>query len=136
MQVGASSLANSLFGSGPLGDLGQIGKTDSARSTPPGAADLAATKAEAAKVRQQSDLEQIRDKGVYAWAQEQKLAKLKEKIRAEVIAERGGSTDLAAIEGEVARRLQEAMGQALKTEASDAARRGEPARPMIIDISV
>ena len=136
MQVGASSLANSLFASNPLGALGQIGKTDSARSTPPSAADQAATKAEAAKVRQQSDLEQIRDKGIYAWAQEQKLAKLKEKIRAEVIAERGGSIDLAAIEGEVARRVQEAMGEALKAQASDAARRGEPPKPMIIDISV
>ncbi len=136
MQVGASSLANSLFGSNPLGALGQIGKTDSARSTPSSTAELAATKAEAAKVRQQSDLEQIRDKGIYAWAQEQKLAKLKEKIRAEVIAERGGSTDLAAIEGEVARRVQEAMGETLKAQASDAARRGEPAKPMIIDISV
>lgn len=136
MQVGASSLANSLFASNPLGALAQIGKTDSARSTPPSAADQAATKAEAAKVRQQSDLEQIRDKGIYAWAQEQKLAKLKEKIRAEVIAERGGSIDLAAIEGEVARRVQEAMGEALKAQASDAARRGEPPKPMIIDISV
>lgn len=136
MQVGASSLANSVFGSDPLGAVGQIGKTDSARSTPPSAAELAATKAEAAKVRQQSDLEQIRDKGIYAWAQEQKLAKLKEKIRAEVIAERGGSTDLAAIEGEVARRVQEAMEEALKAQVSDAARRGEPAKPMIIDISV
>ena len=94
MQVGASSLANSLFASDPLSALGQVGKTDSARSTPPSAADLAAQKAEAAKIRQQSELEQIRDKGIYAWAQEQKLAKLKEKIRAEVIAERGGSTDL------------------------------------------
>lgn len=136
MQVGASSLANSVFGSDPLGAVGQIGKTDSARSTPPSAAELAATKADAAKVRQQSDLEQIRDKGIYAWAQEQKLAKLKEKIRAEVIAERGGSTDLAAIEGEVARRVQEAMEEALKAQVSDAARRGEPAKPMIIDISV
>ncbi|MES3027446.1 MAG: hypothetical protein V4820_06310 [Pseudomonadota bacterium] len=136
MQVGASSLANSLFASDPLSALGQVGKTDSARSTPPSAADLAAQKAEAAKVRQQSELEQIRDKGIYAWAQEQKLAKLKEKIRAEVIAERGGSTDLAAIEGEVARRVQEAMEAALKAEVSDAARRGEAPKPMIIDISV
>jgi len=136
MQVGASSLANSLFAPNPLGALGQIGNTDSARSTSPSPADQAATKADAAKARQQSDLEQIRDKGIYAWAQEQKLAKLKEKIRAEVIAERGGSTDLAAIEGEVARRVQEAMGEALKAQASDAARRGEPPKPMIIDISV
>lgn len=136
MQVGASNLASSLFSSDPLGALGQVGKTDSARSTPPSAADLAAQKAEAARVRQQSDLEQIRDKGIYAWAQEQKLAKLKEKIRAEVITERGGSTDLAAIEGEVARRVQEAMGEALKAQASDAAKRGEAPKPMIIDISV
>ena len=136
MQVGRSTLANSLLATDPMAALGQVGKSDSAKSTQPSAAELAAQKAEAAKVRQQSDLEQIRDKGIYAWAQEQKLEKLKEKIRAEVMAERDGTTDVAAVEGEVARRVKEAMEETLKAEATVAAKRNEPARPMIIDISV
>ena len=44
--------------------------------------------------------------------------------------------DPATIESEVARLVKEAMEQALKTEAAEAAKRGEPAKPMIIDISV
>jgi len=136
MQVGKTTLANSLLAINPLATLGQVRKPDSASSTQPSAAELAAQKAEAAKVRQQSDLKQIRDTGVYAWAQEQKLEKLKEKIRAEVTAERHGITDVAAVEGEVARRVKEVMEETLKAEATVAAKRNEPARPMIIDISV
>ena len=44
--------------------------------------------------------------------------------------------DPATIDSEVARLVKEAMEQALKTEAAEAAKRGEPAKPMIIDISV
>lgn len=136
MQVGKTTVANSLLAINPLAILGQVRKPDSAKPTQPSDAELAAQKAEAAKVRQQSDLEQIRGKGVYAWAQEQKLEKLKEKIRAEVMAERTGTTDVAAVEREVARRVREAMEETLKTEATVATKRNEPARPMIIDISV
>lgn len=135
MQVGETTVANSLLAISPLAILGQVRKPDSVKPTQP-SAELAAQKAEAAKVRQQSNLEQIRGKGVYAWAQEQKLDKLKEKIRAEVMAERDGTTDVAAIEKEVARRVKEAMEETLKAEATVAAKRNEPARPMIIDISV
>ena len=135
MQVGKSTLANSLLATDPLAALGQVGKSDSAKSTQPSAAELAAQKAEAAKVRQQSDLEQIRDKGIYAWAQEQKLEKLKEKIEAEVRSA-NPDADPATIDSEVARLVKDAMEQALKTEAAEAAKRGEPAKPMIIDISV
>ena len=132
MQVGSSSLANGLFSTDTLSKIGQLGKTDSAK---PSAAAEAARKAELAKSSQRAVLDEIREKGIYAWAQEQKLEKLKEKIEAEVRSA-NPDADPATIESEVARLVKEAMEQALKTEAAEAAKRGEPAKPMIIDISV
>lgn len=132
MQVGNSSLANSLFSADSLSNFGQVGKTDSAK---PSAAAQAELKAKAAKSAQRATLDEIREKGIYAWAQEQKLEKLKEKARAEVMAS-NPDADPATIESEVARLVKEAMEQALKTEATESAKRGEPAKPMIIDISV
>ena len=137
MYVDKSSLATSLFGAGSMGAIGQVGKIDSAKSTDgtPSAADAAAKRDEAAKLAQREALAQIREKGLYAWAQEQKLEKLKEKIRAQVMEANPGA-DPATIENEVARQVKEAMEQTLKAEADEAAKRGEPARPMIIDISI
>lgn len=132
MQVGSSSLANGLFSTDTLSKTGQLGKTDSAK---PSAAAEAARKAELSKSAQRAVLDEIREKGIYAWAQEQKLEKLKEKIEAEVRSA-NPDADPATIESEVARLVKEAMEQALKTEAAESAKRGEPAKPMIIDISV
>jgi anti-sigma28 factor (negative regulator of flagellin synthesis) len=132
MQVGSSSLANSLFSTDTLSKIGQLGKTDSAK---PSAAAEAARKAELSKSSQRAVLDEIREKGIYAWAQEQKLEKLKEKIEAEVKSA-NPDADPATVENEVARLVKEAMEQALKTESAEAAKRGEPAKPMIIDISV
>lgn len=132
MQVGSSSLANGLFSTDTLSKIGQLGKTDSAK---PSAAAEAARKAELSKSAQRAVLDEIREKGIYAWAQEQKLEKLKEKIEAEVRSA-NPDADPATIESEVARVVKEAMEQALKTEAAESAKRGEPAKPMIIDISV
>jgi hypothetical protein len=132
MQVGSSSLANSLFSTDPLSKIGQVGKTDSAK---PSAAAEAELKAMAAKSAQRATLDEIREKGIYAWAQEQKIEKLKEKIEAQVKSA-NPDADPATVESEVARLVKEAMEQALKTEATEAAKRGEPAKPMIIDISV
>ena len=132
MQVGSSNLVDGLFATDTLSKIGQLGKTDSAK---PSAAAEAARKAELAKSSQRAVLDEIREKGIDAWAQEQKLAKLKEKIEAEVRSA-NPDADPATIESEVARLVKEAMEQALKTEAAEAAKRGEPAKPMIIDISV
>ena len=132
MQVGGSNLANSLFSTDTLSKIGQLGKTDSAK---PSAAAEAARKAELSKSSQRAVLDEIREKGIYAWAQEQKLEKLREKIEAEVKSA-NPDADPATVESEVARLVKEAMEQALKTEAAESAKRGEPAKPMIIDISV
>ena len=134
MQVGNSTLANSLFASNPLGGAGPLGNTDSAK--PASAAELAAQKAEESKARQKATLDEIRQKGIYTWAQEQKLEKLREKIEAQVKAELGDDADPVVIEGEIARRVKEALEKTLKAESETAAERDEPAKPMIIDISV
>lgn len=132
MQVGSSGLVDGLFSTDTLSKIGQLGKSDSAK---PSAAAEAELKAKAAKAAQRAQLDEIREKGIYAWAQEQKLEKLKEKIEAEVKSA-NPDADPATVESEVARLVKEAMEQALKTESAEAAKRGEPARPMIIDISV
>jgi len=139
MYVDKTGLAGSLFGAGGVALAPQLGKIDQAKSTDgtqaPSAADVAARKAELSKQAQRAVLDEIREKGIYAWAQEQKLEKLKEKIREEVTAA-NPDADPAAIENEVARQVRQALEETLKAEADAAAKRGEPARPMIIDISI
>lgn len=139
MYVDKTGLAGSLFGAGGVALTPQLGKIDQAKSTDgtqaPSAADIAARKAELSKQAQRAVLDEIREKGIYAWAQEQKLEKLKEKIREEVTAA-NPDADPAAIENEVARQVRQALEETLKAEADAAAKRGEPARPMIIDISI
>ena len=125
-------------------ELGPASRTEA-----PSAADKAKAKAEQSAKAQKAMLEEIRTKGIYQWAQEQKLEKLKEKIRQQVMAERGmddaalsklpaeqRATAESEIEAEIARRLQEAMKDAMEGEAKKAKDEGRPPAPMIIDISV
>lgn len=116
---------------------------------PKSAADRAKEAAEAAKAKSQAQLEEIRKKGIYAWAQEQKLEALKAKIRAQMLHEKGFTEkDVAAmapearkgfetsLQEEIARLVKEAMEKALTHQAKDDARQGKPRAPMIIDIKV
>lgn len=115
----------------------------------PSAADAAKARAEAAAARQKSDLDAIREKGIYAWAQEQKLKALEEKIRQEMLKESGGgnkivagsdpatwSKDETSFEAEVARRMKKILEDAMGAQAQNAVADGKPAEAMIIDISV
>lgn len=109
--------------------------------------DAAAMKAADSKIKTKATLDAIRDKGIYQWAKEQQVEKLKEKIRAQVLAARGTSEgDLAkmdpksrasaenAITEEIARRIKEAMLQELEHQAKS----GKDGKqgPAIIDIKV
>lgn len=109
----------------------------------------AKAKADAAAAQQASMLADIRKKGIYAWAQEQKLEALKAKIRAQVLADRkmdenslksmnpeDRASAETSIEEEIARRIKEAMQANLEGQAKDAAAQGKPPKPLIIDISV
>jgi hypothetical protein len=139
MQVRNDSLANSLLAAinPPIG--GKVGKSDSVNLTEglsaPSAADKAKDRAEAAKASQRAQLDEVRKKGIYAWAQEQRFEKLKARIR-EQVTSANPDADPVEIEQEITRQVREAIEQALKDEASAAAKRGEPPKPMIIDITV
>ncbi|TAJ72345.1 MAG: hypothetical protein EPO51_09570 [Phenylobacterium sp.] len=125
--------------------LGQTDKTD--KTSDP--ADAAKARAEAAAARAKSELDEVREKGLYAWAQEKKFEALKAKIEKEMKAKNGlddaslaamspeeRSKVLTSLEAEIAKRIQEVMQETLTEEAKKAAKEGRPAQPMIIDIAV
>lgn len=122
----------------PMGDVSAISK-------PRDPADAARDRAEASKLKQKQVLDEVREKGLYQWAQETKSEKLKEKIREQIMAERGldaaGVDALSddqrnSLEQEIAKRVQEVMQEAMSGEAKAAQAEGRPPKPMIIDISV
>jgi predicted component of type VI protein secretion system len=105
----------------------------------------AEAKAEAKKAAQKNLLNEIKEKGIYAWAQEVKMDKLKEKIREQVLDSKGmdeqslanAPDDVAkSIQEEIARLINDAMQKNLEGRAQQAAQDGQPTGPMIIDISV
>jgi len=116
---------------------------------PMSAAEKAKAQADARAASQLADLDAIRKKGIYAWAQQEKLEALKKKIRAQVLTDR--KTDEAtlaamkpedrasaekSIEEEIAERIKQMMKATMEGEAKTAAAQGKPVKPMIIDISV
>lgn len=139
MQVRDDSLAKDLLAISQVAGTGKPGKIDSVNLTEglsaPSASDKAKERSDAAKASQRAQLDEVRKKGIYAWAQEQRFEKLKARIR-EQVTSANPDADPAEIESEITRQIREAIEQALKDEASAAARRGEPPKPMIIDISV
>ena len=105
--------------------------------------------ADAAAAAQASMLADIRKKGIYAWAQEEKLKALKDKIRQQILSERkldenqlkamnpeDRASAESSIQEEITRRIKEAMKQSFEGQAKQAAADGKPPKPMIIDISV
>lgn len=130
----------------PVGSATAAQPTTKAVQSP---ADAAKERAEAAAARQKADLEEVREKGLYAWAQDKKFEALKEKIRKEMMGKQGlddaslaamsseqRAAVLTSLDAEIAKRIQEVMKDALTEEASNAAKEGRPPTPMIIDISV
>lgn len=123
---------------------GQVGTT-----TQQDPAEAAKARAEAAKAKQKAALDDVREKGLYQWAQEQKFEKLREKIEKEMKAAKGlddaslaamspedRAAAMSSLEAEISKRIQEVMQDALTGEAKKAAQEGRAAQPMIIDISV
>jgi hypothetical protein len=108
-------------------------------------AEEAKARAEAAAFRQKTTLDEVREKGLYKYAQEQKFKALEEKIAKEVKAERGindnmyaamSAEEKSSLQQEISKRIQDAMKNALEGESQKAMAEGRPAQPMIIDISV
>jgi hypothetical protein len=137
-----------------IGSMASIGATPPSlfpgqSTAPPTPAEAAKAREAAAAARQKAILDEVREKGLYAYAQEQKFEALKEKLRRELMAERGiddaalsamnpeqRASAETSLEQEIAKRIQEVMRDALGNEAKAAAAEGRPPKPMIIDISV
>jgi hypothetical protein len=140
MAVGSVGMVADMFA---LGAPKSADTKDKARAEP-SQADVAKEKAEASAARQKSELAAIREKGIYAWAQEVKAEKIKEKIEQEIEARQGvvvadtpiPNTDAPGLEYEAVRQMREMLEAAMKSESQRAAAEGEPPKPMIIDISV
>jgi hypothetical protein len=142
MSLSISGFAPAAQASSSLG----LGVPPTASQSP---ADKAKAAVEARKAAQQQMLDEVKKKGIYAWAQEQKWEKLKEKIRAQIMSERGLTEDSlsgmnaadrqgaeASIQEEITRSIQEAMRSELETKARQGPQDGKAAAPALIDISV
>lgn len=82
----------------------------------------------------QSELQQIREKGLTAWAHEKKMEALKERIREQLMAERGVTkegvaalpeADRTSVENEIARLVEERLQQTMEAQAEEAAQGGK-----------
>lgn len=147
--MSVSGLGAAGFGN-PVAELLGLGAaTATKKSGTAGAADEAAAKAEAAQAKQAAVLKEIREKGIYAWAQEQKLAKLEARARQQVLEERGlteqdlakmpeGERDAteASIQEVIAQLVKDAMAKNMAHKSAADADGQTPTGPMIIDISV
>ncbi|WP_304176201.1 hypothetical protein, partial [Phenylobacterium aquaticum] len=102
-------------------------------------AEKAKAAADAAKAAQQQLLDEVKRKGLYAWAQEQKFEALKAKIRAQILQEKGLTEEgLAgmdqtsrtsmetAIQEEITRRIKDVMKTELEGKAHADAKAGKP----------
>ena len=138
-----------LSGASLVGAAPTLNPFSQASDQPQTAAEKAKAKADAAAAAQTSMLADIRKKGIYAWAQEEKLKALKDKIRQQILSERkldenqlkamnpeDRASAESSIQEEITRRIKEAMQQSLEGQAKQAAADGKPPKPMIIDISV
>ena len=82
----------------------------------------------------QSELQLIREKGLTAWAHEKKMEALKERIREQLMAERGVTkegvaalpeADRTSVENEIARLVEERLQQTMEAQAAEAAQGGK-----------
>lgn len=89
-------------------------------------------------------IDEILKKGLSAWAHEQKMEALKEKLRAQILSDKGLSEqDLAAmpverrdtIEREIQKLIEEKLKEALQKAVEDAARTGKT-EAVLVDIAV
>ena len=133
----------------PLEALSPSFVKDTANPKRMNAAEEAAAKLLAARSKQEAVLNEIKEKGIYAWAQEQKLAKIEAKARQQVLEDRGMTeADLAklpederaaaelTIQEAIARLVKEALQKNLANKSAPDADGQTSTGPMIIDISV
>ena len=144
--AGAAVVSTALDVGGKLLGAG-LAKVSDAVDHAKAKADAAAAAAQART--QAATLADIRQKGVYAWAQGQKFDTLRAKTTQLVMAARKlDDAALAAMDpaqrasvessvaAEIATRAKQAIQNALEGQARIAAKAGKPSAPMLIDIKV
>jgi hypothetical protein len=113
------------------------------------AADEAAARVAASRSKQEAILNEIKEKGIYAWAQEQKLEKIEAKARQLILEKRGLTEDDLAkmpederaatelsIQEAIAQLVKEALQKNMSNKSAANADGQTSTGPMIIDISV
>lgn len=80
------------------------------------------------------EIDEIREKGLTAWAHEKKMEALKERIREQLMAERGVTregvaalpeADRTTVENEIAKLVEERLQQTMEAQAEEAAQGGK-----------
>lgn len=81
-----------------------------------------------------SDLQDIRDKGMVAWAHDKKMEELRKRIEGEILAQRGlteegvaalPEADRTTVEAEIGRLIEERLRQTLEAQVQEAAEGGQ-----------
>jgi hypothetical protein len=79
-------------------------------------------------------MREIREKGLSAWAHQQRIDALKEKLRAQILSERHldekslnamGSEQRASVEDEISKLIEQKLKEAMERAAEDGARGGK-----------
>lgn len=81
-----------------------------------------------------SEIDEIREKGLTAWAHDKKMEALKARIEAEIMAQRGVTkegvaalpeADRTSVENEIAKLVEERLQQTMEAQAEEAAQGGK-----------
>lgn len=89
-----------------------------------------------------TEMDAIREKGLTAWAHEQKIEALKEKLRAQILADRNlseegvanmSSEERVSLEDEIAKLIEQKLKEAMEEAMEEAASTGQT-RAVFLDI--
>ncbi|WP_428151539.1 hypothetical protein [Brevundimonas sp.] len=81
-----------------------------------------------------SEIDEIREKGMVAWAHDKKIEELKKRIEDEILAQRGltkegvaalPEADRTTVENEIARLIEDRLQETLQAQAEEAAQGGK-----------
>lgn len=81
-----------------------------------------------------SEIEEIREQGLTAWAHDRKMGELKKRLEAEIMAQRGltkegvaalPEADRTTVENEIARLIEERLQQTMEAQVEEAAQGGK-----------
>ena len=92
-----------------------------------------------------SEIDEIREKGMTAWAHDKKMEALRQRIKDEIMAQRGltkegvaalPEADRTTIENEIARLIEERLQKTMAAQAEEAAQGGGQTEGLMLNIMV